>query len=148
MENAHRYVMAALRELTGEDDIFKVVEADEILEKVPASEGLDKQHLSFIIRDLRDADYLKVKYFTPDEYCLLVSPRAEELIAPPAAQTPTVPAAAPDAVLPAALPRTSARRERGAKRVGAGIFLAAFAGGMLGGAIVAMIAILLQKFAL
>lgn len=147
-DNGLKKVAAALIELAGTDDVYKVVEADEVLEKLPAGESMDKQALGEAIRDLKNLGYLEVKYFTPDEYCLLVSPRAEELIAPPAAQTPTAPAAAPDAVLPAALPRTSARRERGAKRVGAGIFLAAFAGGMLGGAIVAMIAILLQKFAL
>lgn len=144
MENAHRYVMAALRELTGEDDIFKVVEADEILEKVPASEGLDKQHLSFIIRDLRDADYLKVKYFTPDEYCLLTVKKLED----EAEETPA------DAAAPASKPRVVATRTRSAEdrrqpkapgRVS--VLLMAFFGSALGGMIVTAIAIILQKFA-
>lgn len=79
LDSDKKAVMSVLRELTGQDDTYKVIEADEILERLPAEIDLDKQKLSVIIRDLRDREYLKVKYFTPDEYCLLTLKRTEEL---------------------------------------------------------------------
>ena len=86
-DNGLKKVVAALIDIAGTDDVFKVVEADEILEKLPAGTALDKQALSVIIRDLKGMGYLEVKYFTPDEYCLLVSRRAQELLVPETEQT-------------------------------------------------------------
>lgn len=142
-DNGHRSVAAALIGLAGTDDVFKVVEADEILERLPAGVTMDKQELSAVIRDLRGMGYLEVKYFTPDEYCLLVSPRAAELIAeetPRAKET----APAPQQIMAAA--PVKAERPRSGSRLS--VFFAALAGGVIGGVIVAVIAILLQKFAL
>ena len=51
-------VMRVLRELTGQDDVYKVIEAEEILEKISPDTPLNKQQLSAIIRDLRDREYL------------------------------------------------------------------------------------------
>ena len=61
-----KLVLDALRKLTGTDGIYKVIEAEEILELLPVE--LTKLQLSSAIRDLRDREYIKVKYFTPDEY--------------------------------------------------------------------------------
>ena len=41
-------IAAALRELTGIDGVYKVIEADEILEKLPAGSRPDKQRLSAV----------------------------------------------------------------------------------------------------
>ena len=72
-------VAKALIELTGTGDVYKVVEADEILERLPEGDRPDKQTLGTAIRDLRGLGCIEVKYFTPDEYCLLVTRRAAEL---------------------------------------------------------------------
>ncbi len=144
-DNGLKKVVAALIDIAGTDDVFKVVEADEILERMPADAAIDKQALSVIIRDLKGMGYLEVKYFTPDEYCLLVSRRAQELLAPEEEETPAAPSLPSSAPAPAAQP--AARREKLSKRAAFGVMLAAFVGGIVGGAIVTMIAVLVQKFA-
>lgn len=143
-DNGHRMVAAALIALAGTDDVYKVVEADEILERLPADTSMDKQALSAVIRDLRGMGYLDVKYFTPDEYCLLVSPRAAELTAREEERAKEEPAD-PRPIMSAA----AVKRERtgsGSSRIS--VFFAALSGSLIGGVIVAVIAILLQKFAL
>lgn len=144
-DNGLKKVVAALIDIAGTDDVFKVVEADEILERMPADAALDKQALSVIIRDLKGMGYLEVKYFTPDEYCLLVSRRAQELLAPEEEETPAAPSLPSSAPAPAAQP--AARREKLSKRAAFGVMLAAFVGGIVGGAIVTIIAVIVQKFA-
>lgn len=144
-----RQVIAALRSLAGDEDVFKVIEADEILEKLPENSGIDKQRLGLLIRDLKGMGYLEVKYFTPDEYCLHVSGRADDLLAPEqeaedARMTPS-PAAEEGAAEPQPL-RFGVRGRATKQRLG--VFFAAFLGGMLGGMIVAAVAVILQKFAL
>ena len=144
-DNGLKKVVAALIDIAGTDDVFKVVEADEILERMPADAALDKQALSVIIRDLKGMGYLEVKYFTPDEYCLLVSRRAQELLAPEEEEAPAAPSLPSSAPAPAAQP--AARREKLSKRAAFGVMLAAFVGGIVGGAIVTMIAVIVQEFA-
>ena len=141
-------VVAALIDIAGTDDVFKVVEADEILEKLPAGTALDKQALSVIIRDLKGMGYLEVKYFTPDEYCLLVSRRAQELLAPAEEQSREEEnAASPVLASSAPAAKPAPRREKAPKHAFFGVLLAAFIGGIVGGAVVTIIAVLVQKLA-
>lgn len=146
-DNGLKKVVAALIDIAGTDDVFKVVEADEILEKLPAGTALDKQALSVIIRDLKGMGYLEVKYFTPDEYCLLVSRRAQELLAP-AEEQPREEESAASPVLASSAPaaKSAPRREKAPKHAFFGVLLAAFLGGIIGGAVVTIIAVLVQKF--
>lgn len=147
-DNGLKKVVAALIDIAGTDDVFKVVEADEILEKLPAGTALDKQALSVIIRDLKGMGYLEVKYFTPDEYCLLVSRRAQELLAPETEQPREEGASSPATVSSAPAQKSAPRREKAPKHAFFGVLLAAFLGGIIGGAVVTIIAVLVQKLAL
>ena len=132
-DNGLKKVVAALIDIAGTDDVFKVVEADEILEKLPAGTALDK---------------LEVKYFTPDEYCLLVSRRAQELLVPETEQTRKEEGASSPATVSSATAQKSApRREKAPKHAFFGVLLAAFLGGIIGGAVVTIIAVLVQKLA-
>lgn len=146
-DNGLKKVVAALIDIAGTDDVFKVVEADEILEKLPAGTALDKQALSVIIRDLKGMGYLEVKYFTPDEYCLLVSRRAQELLAPETEQPREEGASSPATVSSAPAQKSAPRREKAPKHAFFGVLLAAFLGGIIGGAVVTIIAVLVQKLA-
>ena len=78
MADEAKVVLEALRKLTGTNDIYKVIEADEIIAELPYQ--MTKLQLSATIRDLRDREYIKVKYFTPDEYCLLTVKTKEETV--------------------------------------------------------------------
>lgn len=136
-----RAVMAVLRELTGGDDVYKVIEADEILQKLPDGVDMDKQSLSVAIRDLRDRDYIKVKYFTPDEYCLLTLKRTEELahIVEEAALVATKEKVQSD---------EAAKKTKPSFGTGVKLFFTAFAGAFMGGGIVGAIFAIIFKFAL
>ncbi len=159
-----RAVFEALRRIAGDDGVYKVIEAEEVLERLPAEmSSAGKQQLGTVIRQLRDDGFVKVKYFTPDEYCLLVENRQPEPETPPApAVTEERPAAEETAEEPAAAagkkekpaaaagkkekPAPSASEENARKGGRIGVMLFAMCGGMIGGGIVAAIAILLQKF--
>ena len=147
-DNGHRMVAAALIALAGTDDVYKVVEADEILGRLPEGTVMDKQALGAVIRELRGTGYLDVKYLTPDEYCLLVSPRAEEALRPLREEEPRS-ADTPQTPVPHRNEETVRKkaREYDAKTAPK-LFAIALAGSMLGGMIVAALAIILQKFAL
>ena len=71
-------VYDVIRSIAGENDVYKIVEADEIIDRMPKEIALTKVQLSAIIRELKDREYITVKYFTPDEYCLLVIKRIDE----------------------------------------------------------------------
>ncbi len=148
MQDNEKQVLAALVQLTGTGDTFKVLEADEILGRLPEGTVMDKQALGAVIRELRGTGYLDVKYLTPDEYCLLVSPRAEEALRPPREEEPRS-ADTPQTPVPQRNEETVRKkaREYDAKTAPK-LFAIAFAGSMLGGMIVAALAIILQKFAL
>ena len=148
MQDNEKQVLAALVQLTGTGDTFKVLEADEILGRLPEGTGMDKQALGAVIRELRGTGYLDVKYLTPDEYCLLVSPRAEEALRPLREEEPRS-ADTPQTPVPQRNEETVRKkaREYDAKTAPK-LFAIAFAGSMLGGMIVAALAIILQKFAL
>lgn len=144
LDSDKKAVMSVLRELTGQDDTYKVIEADEILERLPAEIDLDKQKLSVIIRDLRDREYLKVKYFTPDEYCLLTLKRTEELAQMVAEVTAIATKdRAPEPVVAEASDKAVKKKERGKLSVA----LCAFLGGLLGGGIVTIISVIIQALA-
>jgi len=66
-----------LCDITELSEVYKIVDADEINEKLPVGITLTKVQLSQIIRDLKDRDYVDIKYFTPDEYCLRVIKRVD-----------------------------------------------------------------------
>ena len=78
-----KLVYDVLRSLVGDDDVYKIIEADEVLEKLPADKQFTKVQLSAIVRDLKDREYIGVKYFTPDEYCLLTYKRFDDAVAQP-----------------------------------------------------------------
>ncbi len=136
LDQQSKTVYEALKKLTGEDDIYKIIEAEEILDLL--SSDINKVQLSAVIRDLRDREYIKVKYFTPDEYCLLTVKRAEEI------------AAIVEEVVAVNAPVK--KEEKNLKEnvtVGvrkSAVFWAAFFGSVLGGALISAIALILQKF--
>lgn len=135
LDTQSKAVYEALKKITGEDDVFKVVEADDIIEGLPFE--TNKLQLSAIIRDLRDREYIKVKYFTPDEYCLLTMKRVEELASIAEEITATV-----------EKPATPESKTVTTHGVSAKVFWLAFLGAMLGGGIVVAIAIVLQIYLL
>ena len=141
LSNDSKIVLDAIKALTGDDGNFKIIEAEEIIEKL--SREMTKVELSSVIRVLKDREYIKVKYFTPDEYCLLTTRRAEEA------------AAAPEESVKSVIVKKSAdeqavsggKKEKTVKPVKRGtLFIAAFLGSMLGGGIVTAVAILLQIY--
>lgn len=131
-----KMVLDALRKVTGTDGVYKVIEAEEILEVLPVE--LTKLQLSSAIRDLRDREYVKVKYFTPDEYCLLtvrviedvVEHAEEEVVVATATTTPTT-------VAPTA-PQKSVTAWKA--------FVLSFFGAFLGGGVVMSLAVILLKY--
>jgi hypothetical protein len=127
-----KLVLDALKKLTQVDGVYKVIEAEEIIELLPVP--LTKLQLSSAIRDLRDREYIKVKYFTPDEYCLSTTRIIEDVVE----HTEEVTAVA--TVAPVA-PQV-AQKPVSAKKA----FALAFVGAFLGGGIVMAIAIILLKF--
>ena len=133
LEGQSKVIYDVLKKLTGEDDVFKIIEAEEIIEKLPAE--ISKVQLASIIRDLKDRNYISVKYFTPDEYCLLTLNYIEEnekaeIVSDDA--KPTV----QNAVV--VQPKTKNGK----------VFLFSFLGALLGSAVVSAIAIVIIKFAL
>lgn len=137
----HQTIYDIIRTLAGEDDVYKVVEADEITERLPAGMSVSKVQLSSVIRDLKDRDYIQVKYFTPDEYCLLIVKRIEDRIT-------SLPSVQDDMQKPAERTLYGEQKKKDQKQtVSVGswkIFFAAFLGALLGG-IVTMITALIVK---
>ena len=156
MNAENRTVFAILRDITGDDDVFKVVEADEILALLPAdAPAMNKQQLGAAIRELRDTEYVKVKYFTPDEYCLKTEKKELPPEAPAVAPEPATPVVAEAeekavvAVEAAAVSRASGRGRKAKEARPAGrlsSLLFGMIGAMIGGGVVTAIAIILQKF--
>ena len=132
MADEAKVVLEALRRLTGTNDIYKVIEAEEIIAELPYQ--MTKLQLSAAIRDLRDREYIKVKYFTPDEYCLLTVKTKEESAV---VETGTVYEAAAVTTLPKA-EKTKPVSDKKA-------FWMGFLGAVLGGGVVMSIAIVLLE---
>lgn len=137
LDTQSKAVYEALKKLTGEDDVFKVIEAEEIIEMLTFD--MTKVQLSAIIRDLRDREYIKVKYFTPDEYCLLTLKKLDELASIAEEIVSTTVEKQP-------VNKTVAGKNATVVVKTARVFWAAFLGALLGGGIVAAIAVILQIF--
>lgn len=130
-----KVVYEALKKITGDDEVYKVVEAEEIMEILPYA--MSKLQLSGAIRDLKDSDYIRVKYFTPDEYCLITLKRNEQ------------PAVVEIGEKKETTPETATEKTVVTVKSGGGkAFLGAFLGALLGSGIVVTIAILITRFAL
>lgn len=134
-------VYDAISAIAGEEEVYKVVEADEILTRLPSTLSLDKVRLASIIRELKDRGYILVKYFTPDEYCLALAKRLVESTAQPqqedAPQQDNMMVVVPQAV-----------KKSGAGISKAGAFFSALLGSILGSGIVAVVTALIIKFVL
>ncbi len=159
LDNEKKIVCKALMELCGTDGMFKVVEAEEIMERMPEV-YMTKVQLSSIIRDLKERSFIKVKYFTPDEYCIQVLPIIEKEFEAPKQDLPPILAmeqgevpqveevdTKANVVSEATLVNpTKTESPVASKGLVKKIFLAALLGSFLGGAVIAAIAIVIQKF--
>ena len=159
LDNEKKIVCKALMELCGSDGMFKVVEAEEIMERMPEV-YMTKVQLSSIIRDLKERSFIKVKYFTPDEYCIQVLPIIEKEFEAPKQDLPPILAmeqgevpqveevdTKANVVSEATLVNpTKTESPVASKGLVKKIFLAALLGSFLGGAVIAAIAIVIQKF--
>lgn len=133
LDGQSKVIYDVLKKLTGADDVFKIIEADEIIEKLPSE--MSKLQLASIIRDLKDRNYISVKYFTPDEYCLLTLNYIEENEKAEIVVEDAAPAQQNVVVAP--------------QKIKSGkVFVFSFLGALLGSAIVSALAIIIIKFAL
>lgn len=126
-----------LCELTGCDESYKIIEADEIMERLPSAVRLSKVQLSQLVKDLKDREYVRVKYFAQDEYCLMVLKHIDGVKAP---------------VVTAETAKGGERqlyaekKEKGVKVRAGAIFFMSLLGSILGSGIVATVAALVIKF--
>lgn len=134
-------VYDAIRSIAGEEEVYKVVEADEILTRLPSTLSFDKVKLASIIRELKDRGYILVKYFTPDEYCLALVKKLED--DPSQAQNESGQQQENNVYVPAQVIKRG-----GGSASKAGAFFSALIGSILGSAIVAVITVLIVKFVL
>ncbi|MCQ2409712.1 MAG: hypothetical protein MJ068_04140 [Clostridia bacterium] len=142
-----RQIYDILRKLTGDDDIYKIIDADEVLEQLDGME-LTKVQLSAIIKDLKERDYINVKYFTPDEYCLLTLKIIED-VPLPAAKEETKQDGEDDDASKKERISYAQNEAKPIKAVKPGVvFLMAFLGAVLGSGVIAAIALVLSKIIL
>ena len=143
LSNEGQIIYDILCGITGDSEVYKIVDADEITEKLPSDSAFTKVQLSQIIRELKDMDYVDIKYFTPDEYCLRVIKRIVE------AQKNSS-----DNIIeekPIEVVETKKRELYGKKRSGGvvrpGLVLfMSFLGGIIGSGFVAAVTAILLKF--
>lgn len=134
-----------IRAIAATDDVYKVIEAEEIIARLPQGISLSKIQLSAIIRDLKERQYIVVKYFTPDEYCLMVVKRIEE---PQKQQSAAQDEETTESTAPASSDKKKDKTSQ-QKSVSKGVlFLAAFLGSLLGSAIIATVTLIVAKFIL
>ena len=140
-------VYEALRGITGDDNVYKIVEADELMQKLPQFQ-LSKVQLSAIIRELKDADYINVKYFTPDEYCLLTKKRIEPIpVATEGADENPEAEVAEETLQQSERMPYDTKQKGVVKQIKSGIvFLAALMGSLLGSGIIAAITVIALRF--
>ncbi|MDD4839300.1 MAG: hypothetical protein PHE93_01340 [Clostridia bacterium] len=136
-------VLEIIQSFCNEPDAYKILDADDILTKLPSDMEMTKLQLSVAIKELKDRELVKVKYFTLDEYCLSASPRAkieqekrEEEIKVEAAIASMNPMMTD--------PKTGKRK----KVVAKGGFWGAFFGALFGGGIIMAVYIVVQMFVL
>ncbi|MCM1306780.1 MAG: hypothetical protein NC037_04440 [Bacteroides sp.] len=128
-----------LCEITEISEVYKIVDADEITDRLPANFNLTKVQLSQIIRDLKDRDYVDIKYFTPDEYCLRVIKRIEQELSDENVGEKPVAAATEDAGKDRELDAPKSAKP-------SLVLFMSFLGGVLGSGFVAAITAILLKF--
>lgn len=103
---------------------------------------LSKVQLSAIIRELKDREYILVKYFTPDEYCLSVIKRIEE---PPKAVA--APQSEEEKPAERTLYQNKPTKVKAEKVASKGaLFVMSLLGSLIGSAIVAIVTVLVIKF--
>lgn len=151
LSNDSKKVYDILRTIAREDEVFKIIEADEVLEKLPKDEQLTKVQLSAIIKELKESQYIVVKYFTPDEYCLETLFK-EEVVEQPVQQEPQTGHKKKNnddqQLVEAEVITTSKDGVKPIKNPKASLYLfMSFLGAFLGGALVTVIAVLVIKFA-
>jgi len=140
-----RTIYDILCAITGGSEVYKIVDADEITDKLPSDVSFTKVQLSQFIRELKDLEYVDIKYFTPDEYCLRVIKRAAEVAKP-------VSGGSEDAAeVPAETQKERVsygerkRRTVGGVRPGI-VFFMSFLGGIIGSGFVAAVTAIILKF--
>ena len=140
-----RAIYDILCDITELSEVYKIVDADEINDRLPENVSLTKVQLSQIIRDLKDREYVDIKYFTPDEYCLRVIKRIDPVESPSSEDGEQ-----PEEVV-VSLENTGERqlygpqKNTGNAKPGLVLFMS-FLGGVLGSGFVAAITAILLKF--
>lgn len=133
-----------IRSIAGTDDVYKIVEADEIIDRMPKEIPLSKVQLSAVIRELKEREYITVKYFTPDEYCLLVTKRIDERTK---LQQQADDAQNAKQALSAQESKKKSGEVKAVKTVGKGmVFFMSLLGSILGSGVVATITALVIRF--
>ncbi len=134
-----------LCDITELSEVYKIVDADEINEKLPVGITLTKVQLSQIIRDLKDRDYVDIKYFTPDEYCLRVIKRVDPVEKQTSVEEESAESTAGETEDPGERQLYGPKRGGGAVKPGLVLFMS-FLGGVIGSGFVAAITAILLKF--
>ncbi len=134
-----------LCDITELSEVYKIVDADEINEKLPVGITLTKVQLSQIIRDLKDREYVDIKYFTPDEYCLRVIKRVDPVEKQTSAEEESAESTAVETEDPGERQLYGPKRGGGAAKPGLVLFMS-FLGGVIGSGFVAAITAILLKF--
>ena len=146
-------VYEALFGLAGDGEGYKIIDAEEVIEKIPSDMSLTKVQLSQIIRDLKDREYVDIKYFTPDQYCLRVIKIIEEepqQVSISVASTEAVEEQAQSEALPEAKKERKLYGEKKSNEVSGirrgTVFFMSFLGAIFGSGVVAAITAVLLKF--
>ena len=138
-------VLDIIQDFCVEPDAFKVLDAEDILAKLPQEMPMTKTELSNAIKELKERELVKVKYFTLDEYVLSASPRAK--IEQEKRQEETkVEAAIASGHMSQVTGKEYGKKKKATPSKGS--FLGAFLGSLLGGGVIMVIYILLQMFVL
>ena len=75
-------IYKALDELVGSEKKFKILETEDILNTTKKFDtNADIIKIPDVIKDFKDKDLIDLKYFTPEEFCLMLKKDLKELIA-------------------------------------------------------------------
>ena len=75
-------IYKALDELVGSEKKFKILETEDILNTTKKFDTTaDIAKIPDVIKDFKDKDLIDLKYFTPEEFCLMIKKDLNELIA-------------------------------------------------------------------
>lgn len=149
-------VYDALFALAGDSEGYKIIDADEVVEKLPSDMSFTKVQLSQIIRDLKDREYVDIKYFTPDQYCLRVFKIIHEEPPQIIASAPSEESAEQNSAETQLAPKSKKERklygEKKSNEVSGirrgTVFFMSFLGAIFGSGVVAAITAVLLKFAI